>query len=99
VEIYFDADIPISKTSMTQIMRGQNLQLKVLQEVQGHNGEWINVDKTLPTTCQADSCENPPELTAKLQKKDGKKKLYLLCKHHANLVSMGIYFNVVDENE
>jgi hypothetical protein len=25
VEIYFDADIPISKTSMTQIMRGQNL--------------------------------------------------------------------------
>ncbi len=99
VEIYYQADIPVSKTAMSQILHGQNLEVSVLQEVLGHNGKWINVDKTLPKICQAENCKNRPEMTAIIQKKDGRKKMYFLCKHHANLVGMGINFNVPNEND
>jgi hypothetical protein len=78
------------------MMGGQNLQVKVLQEVQGQDGKWINVDKTLSTICQAENCKNRPERTAIIQKKDGKKKMYLLCNHHVDLFSRGINFNVLD---
>ncbi len=93
VEIYYEADIPISKSLATKIAYGQNLEIAVLQEVQDENGQWINVDKTLPTMCEADKCSNPVEMTAYFEK-NGKKDMHLICKHHANLLSSGVSFNL-----
>jgi hypothetical protein len=98
VEIYYEDDIPVSKAVAAQLMLGQNFVVKVLQEVQDKNGRWLNVDKTLATICQDENCKNAPEMTAMVKKKDGKKKMYLICKHHANLLSTGINFNIMDEN-
>ena len=97
VEIYFDADIPVSQTLMSQMMRRQNFEVRVLQEVLTSDGNWTNVDKSLPKTCQAENCKNRPEMDAFTRRKDGTKRMYRLCKYHANLASRGVNFNVWDE--
>ncbi len=96
VEIYFDADIPVSQTVMSQMMVGQDFVVRVLQEVLTPDGKWTNVDRTLPKTCQAENCKNRPEMDA-FTEEDGAKRMYRLCKHHANLASLGVKFNVWDE--
>lgn len=62
VEVYYEDDIPLSKALAEQMITGQNLEVKVLQ-VLDQNGNSINVDKTLPTICQAENCKNLPKMT------------------------------------
>lgn len=78
------------------MIRGQNFEVRVLQEVLTPDGIWTNVDRTLPKTCQAENCKNRPEMDAFIRE-DGTKRMYRLCKHHADLVSRRINFNVRDE--
>jgi hypothetical protein len=67
--------------------------MSITQEVKDKEGTWINVQRTIPTICEAEECTNDAE-TILSQKEEGVLRQYFLCKYRSHCVTNGNSFRL-----